>query len=214
MVLIGPNGSGKTTLLKALITVAQLALSPLPMEENNPIKSFISLSPFFSPEARSAPTQFCVELEADWLAPGEARQLFRYELIVGRDKSGFQGYSFQYEALYYFPKGRPRRLFERGGQEEPIYVSGEFGFRPKRLNAVRTDVSVVATLALLNVPLAMRIVKDMRLFLRSSNIVYGGKWEPSTETVIRWFEQHPELKAWAEKLIQSSDLGIQGFAIS
>lgn len=215
MVLIGPNGSGKTTLLKALITAAQLASSALPADANNRIKSLMSLSSFFSMETRRAPTRFCIELEADWLALGEPRQLFRYELAVVHDASGFQGHSFHYEVLSYFPKGRPRRLFERGGPGEPIYVAGEFGLRPNddRLKAIRKDASLVATLALLNVPLAMRIVKDMQFFLWSSNIVYGGKWEPPTKTINQLFEENPELKVWVEKHIQSSDLGIQGFNI-
>ncbi len=157
-----------------------------------------------------------MEFEADWLAPGEARQQFRYELAVARDVSGFGGHSFHHEVLSYFPKGRPRRLFERGGPGEPIYGSGEFGLKPNddRLKAVREDASVIATLALLNVAPAMRIVDDMRLVLWSSNIMSHGKWEPSTETIIQLFEQSPELRAWVGKHIQSSDLGIQGFDIS
>ncbi len=216
VVLIGPNGSGKTTLLRALITAAQLASSALPtdMDANNPIRSVM---PFFSPETRGKPTRFCVELEADWLASGKPRQLFRYELIVGQDKSGSPGYSFHYEALFCFPKGRPRRLFERkDGPGEHVYASGEFGLKPNddRLKAVRPDASVIATLALLNVPLAKRIADDMRLFLWSSNIVHGGKWEPPTKTVIQWLEQDSELKSWVGERIQSGDLGIQGFDIS
>ncbi len=211
VVLIGPNGSGKTTLLRALIDTARIA-STLPMEESNPINVVM---PFFSPEARGEPTRFVLEFEAAWLPPGEARQLFHYELAIGRDASGFQGPYFHYEALSYFPKGRPRRLFERVGPGERIYVSGEFGLKSNddRLKAVRNDVSLVATLALLNVPLAMRIVNDMRLVLWSSNIVFHAKWEPPTKTVIQLFEENPELKVWAGKHIQSSDLGIQGFDI-
>ena len=212
VVFIGPNGSGKTTLLSALNATARIASSALPTEANNPIRSFM---PFFSPKSRGEPTRFSVEFEADWLAPGEARQQFRYELAVARDVSGFGGHSFHYEVLSYFPKGRPRRLFERGGPGEPIYGSGEFGLKPNddRLKAVREDASVIATLALLNVAPAMRIVDDMRLVLWSSNIMSHGKWEPSTETIIQLLEQSPELKVWVEKRIQSSDLGIKGFDI-
>lgn len=212
VVLIGPNGSGKTTLLNALIATAQIASSASPTEKNNPINSVM---PFLSPDTKGKPTQFSVEFETDWLAPGEPRQLFRYELAVGRDDSGFQGHSIHYEVLSYFPKGRPRRLFERGGPGETIYAAVEFGLKPNddRLKAVRADASVIATLALFNTPLAMRIVKDMQLVLWSSNIVYGGKWEPPTKTVVELFEKNPELKAWAGRHIQSSDLGIQGFEI-
>ena len=212
VVLIGPNGSGKTTLLGAMTAIARIASTASTVEENNPIKAFM---PFLSPQTRGKPTQFSVEFEADWLAPGEARQLFRYELVVGRDDSDFRGNSFHYEALSYFPKGRPRRIFERGNPGEPIYASGESGLKPNddRLKAVRKDASVVATLSLLNVPLAKRIVKDMQWVLRSSNVMFHEKWEPPTKTVIQLLEQNPELKTWAVKHIQSSDLGIQSFDI-
>ena len=214
VVLIGPNGSGKTTLLNALAATVSIAssASPTPAEKNNPIKAFL---PFFSPETREEPTRFSIEFEADWLAPDEVRKLFRYELVVGRDGSSLQGQSLHYEALFYFPKSRPRRLFERSGPEEPIYVSSEFGLKPKdeRLKAVRPDASVVATLDLLNVPLAMRIANSMRLILGSSNIVYHGKWELPTKTIVQMIADHPEVSAWVGKHIQSSDLGIQDFDI-
>ena len=213
VVLIGPNGSGKTTLLNALVSTARIASSASPTEENSPINMLL---PFLSPETREEPTQFSVEFEADWLAPDEARKLFRYELVIGRDGgSGTQNNSFHYESLSYFPKGRPRRLFERRGPQGPIYVSSEFGIRPKdeRLKAVRSDASVVATFALFNVDLAKRIADTMQRILWSSNTVYHRKLEHPTKTVIHLFEQNPEIRAWAKEHILSSDLGIQDFDI-
>ena len=213
VVLIGPNGSGKTTLLNALVATARIASSASPTEENNPIKAFL---PFFSPATREEPTRFCVEFDTDWLTPGEGRQLFRYELVIERNDAEVQNNSFRYEALSYFPKGRPRRLFERSGDAEtPIYVSSEFGIKPKdeRLKAVREDASVIATLDLLNVPLAKRMANSMRWVLWSSNTAYHGKWEFPTKTIIQVFEQNPKIRAWAKEHIQSSDLGIQSFDI-
>lgn len=213
VVLIGPNGSGKTTLLNALVATARIASSASPTEEKNPIKAFL---PFFSPATREAPTRFCVEFDTDWLAPGEGRQLFRYELVIERNDAEVQNTSFRYEALSYFPKGRPRRLFERSGDAKaPIYVSSEFGIKPKdeRLKAVREDASVIATLNLLNVPLAKRMANSMRWVLSSSNTAYHGKWEFPTKTIIQVFEQNPKIRAWAKEHIQSSDLGIQSFDI-
>ena len=213
VVLVGPNGSGKTTLLRALIATARIASSASPSEERNPIEAFL---PFASTKTVGEPTRFCVEVEADWLAPGEVRRLFRYEVVVGRDSAGSKNHVFHYEALSSFPKGRPRRLFERGGPGEPIYVSGETGLKPRdeRLKAVRADASVVATLALLNVPLAMRIADSMQLLLISSNILYHERWELPTRTVTRMLKDDPELRDWIEKYIRSSDLGIRDMSIT
>ena len=212
VVLMGPNGSGKSTLLKALIQITRIASSASPAAQHNPIKMFL---PFASTKTRGEPTRFVLEVEVDWLKPGEARQLFRYEVVVGRDSTGFENHAFRYEALSCFPKGRPRRLFERSGPGEPIYVSRELGLRPRdeRLKAVRADASVIATLALLNVPLAMRIAESMRLLLIASNILYQEKWALSTDTVIQMLKDDPRLKDWIEKYIRSSDLGIRDMSI-
>ena len=211
-VLMGPNGSGKTTLLGALIRIARIAFSASPAEKNNPIETFL---PFASTKTMGEPTRFCLEVEADWLSPDEAR-LFRYEVVVGHDSAGSKNHVFHYEALSWFPKGRPRRLFERGGPGEAIYVSGETGLKPRddRLKAVRADVSVVATLALLNVPLAMRIADSMQDILTSSNILYHERWELPTRTVTLMLTENPELRDWVEKYIRSSDLGIRDMSIT
>ncbi len=208
VVLIGPNGSGKSTLLSALIATALATLFPSPTERTRPIKTFFS---FFSKETRNEPTRFCLEFEADWL--GEVHQLFRYELEVAC--SGNDPF-FSYEALFHFPKGRPRRLFERGVPGKSIYVSKEFGLKSgdDRLQAVRADTSVITTLALLNVPLAMRITKWMEDFFWSSNIVLRERWAPSTQSVMDTFESDPDMESWIRNHIRSSDLGIQDITIS
>ena len=208
VVLIGPNGSGKTTLLSALIATALIASFASPTEKTGPLKIFL---PFLAKETRNEPTRFCLEFEADWL--GEAHQLFRYELAV---VCGGNEPFFSYEALSHFPKGRPRRLFERGGPGEPIYVSKEFGLKPgdNRLQAVRADASVIATLALLNVPMAVRLAKWMEFFLVSTNIRLHERWALPTQTVMDMFESDSDLRSWIRNHIRSSDLGIQDITIS
>ena len=212
VVLVGPNGSGKTTLLGALTEVAEIAFYASPAEKNNPLEA---LRPFASSKTMEEPTRFRLEVEADWLSPGEARRLFRYEVVVGRDGGGSNNSIFHCEALFWFPKGRPRRLFERRGPGEAIYVSRETGIKPgdERLKAVRADASVVATLALLNVPLAMHIADSMQDLLASSNILGRGQWELSTQGVTRMLAQDPELRDWVEKYIRSSDIGIRDMRI-
>ncbi len=212
-VFMGPNGSGKTTLLKALVETALIAFYASPAEKNNPIGALL---PFASSKTAKEPIRFRVEVEADWLAPGEARRLFRYEVAVGRDSAGPKNRVFHYEALSWFPKGRTRRLFERSGPGEAIYVSRETGLKlgDERLKAVRADASVVATLSLLNVPLAMRVAESMQLLLVTSNIMHQETWELPTKSVIQMLKDNPRLKDWIEKYIRSSDLGIRDMGIT
>ena len=211
VVLIGPNGSGKTTLLNALVTTALSASSVSPTEKTSPIKTFL---PFFSQETINEPTRFCMEFEMHW--QGEVPQLFRYELAVVRGATNSDDSFFFYEVLSHFPKGRPRRLFERGAPGEPIYVSKEFGLKPKddRLQAVRADTSVIATLSLLNVSLAMRIADWMENFLATTNTMLRERYSPTTQMVMDLFEDNSDMESWVRNHIRSSDLGIQDITIS
>ena len=212
IVLTGPNGSGKTTLLRALVDAIRFAVTPWTPNQDLLQVSFL---PFFSKECRGQPTRFCVEFEADWLAPEKTSELFRYQFSVVRDRQSNTADMIGSEALFHFPKGRPRRLFERDESNESIYVSSEFGIKPTddRLKAVRPDASVLSTLAFLNVPLAVQIVNTLELFLFTSNIMYHRNWTPETKDVVNLFESNPGIKKWVEKEIQSSDLAVQGMSI-
>ena len=212
-VLMGPNGSGKTTLLKALIATARIAACPPPSDENN----WLDASPFATQQTLNEPTRFRLEIEADWLSPAEAPELFRYELAVSRGGPGT--HVFRYEALSHFPNARPRRLLRRGEPGEPIYVSREIsdalGIRSKngRLKAIRDDASLLATLALLNVPLATRCTQSLMGLQASANLMYHERWAFPTETVVDMFERNEAVRTWIERRISSSDLGIRGVDI-
>jgi len=202
-VLMGPNGSGKTTLLRALVAVMRIAGAKLRPSVPSPLNLLL---PFLSVQAYNEPTRVRLEFDTDWLAPGEPPQLFRYELSVGRGEAK-QLYFILREALFHFPKGRPRRLFERGAPGEAIYVAREFGIKSKdpRLDAVRDDTSVIATLAAFNVPFAMQIANGLSRILLSTNIIHDGDWQPPTDTTVEFYENNNEIRKW----MQRSDLAIQ-----
>ena len=209
VVVMGPNGSGKTTLLRALVAAAEIA-STAPLTGPPKIGSVFS---FLSEHGRSTPTRICIEFEVDGLLSDGAPQLFRYELTVDREKTKLSAKTrFCHETLQHFPRGRPRRLFERGEPGKPVYVSKEFGLRPgdDRLKAVRADASVISTLAMFNVPLATQIVEELRnLIAWSTNIVGHDTGLFPTEAITNLFEEHHEVSDWLRSRIQCIDLGIQ-----
>ena len=214
VVLMGPNGSGKTTLLRALVAAAEVA-STAPLAKNNPLSL---VTPFFSGGHAAEPTRIWVEFEADGLTSVGKPELFRYQFSIERRAEGaVEKSEFRHEGLLHFPKGRPRRLFERGEPGQPIYASKEFGLRAhdERLEAVRADASVISTLAMLNVPLAARIVEWLQNFLTwSTNIVAHDTRSFDTDTVMSMIENNPDRFEWIRSRIQCSDLGIRDVEIA
>lgn len=214
VVLMGPNGSGKTALLDALVSTARVAGLPFLSEPKN--APITLLTPFFSNASAGEPTALRLEFEGDWLAPGEPPQIFRYELVAERELRDPNSERFGYEALSYFPKGRRRRLFERTGPSGPIHVSDEFGVTAKdpRLEAVRPDASVIATLALLNVPVAMRLAEWLETAGALTNILHYESFRVRAERVAELVDKVPGLGNWFKERIQCSDLGISDVDVS
>ena len=212
-VLVGPNGSGKTTLLRALVETLRIAGFPSATEQDR----LNSLLPFLSEQTRGEPLRARLEFETSGPLWNQDPELFRYEIVVDRTnpQSGSSA-TFRHESLSHFPKGRPRRLFERQGPGTPIYVARDFGLsaRDERLKAVRADAAVLPTLAMLNVPLAQRIVGWLQSFQASSNVIFHDTWAAPTNLVTDAYKRVPELGDWIRTHIQCSDLGIQDVAVA
>ena len=212
-VLVGPNGSGKTTLLRALVETLRIACFPLATEQDR----LKSLLPFLSEQTRDEPLRARLEFETSGPLWDQDPELFRYEIVVDRTnpQSGSSA-TFRHESLSHFPKGRPRRLFERQGPGTPIYVARDFGLsaRDERLKAVRADAAVLPTLAMLNVTLAQRIVGWLQSFQSSTNVIFHDTWTPSTHMVADALMKDPELTKWIKMQIQCSDLGIRDLRIA
>ena len=209
-VLMGPNGSGKTTLLRALVDLGRIVSSPT---------DSVHLLPFLSNDTRWEPTRFILEGEGDFLAPGESPRRFRYELTIGRQRTedGAQDLFVSHEALVHFPRGRRRRLLERPAPGIPIYVSRDLGLtaRDDRLKAIEPNRSAIATLGILNVPVATRFAALMRdRLVNTTNLVGNDTVVPDTSTVVRWLEASPDFRQWARAQMQRSDLGIEDIDIA
>ena len=209
-VLMGPNGSGKTTLFRALVDLGRIGSSP-----TEPV----TLLPFLSHETRWAPTRFALEAEDDFLAPGEGARRFRYEVEIGRqpaDDGRDSPLFVNHETLVHFPKGRRRRLLERRSPGEPVYVSRDFGLTASddRLKGVEPKRSVVATLALVNVPAAARLAAFLRDTLVGASSISGNDtFTPDTSAVIGWLEASGEAMDWVRGQVRRSDLGIEDIEV-
>ena len=215
-VLMGPNGAGKTTLLRALTVMAHGASTVAASADKAVIGALV---PFWSTENRAEPIRFRLEIEGDWLMPDEPPQLFRYEAAVGPAAPESREHVYRHEGLFHFPKTRARRLFERRGPGESIRLAGEVAVElglgaNGRLKAIRDDASVLATLAVLGVPLAKRISAWMQGIMASSNMVWFKPQEFSTREVIDMVDKNfRTVRPWIEERIQASDLGIHDLEI-
>ena len=137
--------------------------------------------------------------------------LFRYEIEVGI-APGAERRTVRYEALFHFPHGRPRRLFERRAPGFSVHAAGHFGLKAgdERLKAVRDDASTIATLAAFNVPLAERIRGWLHSVMMWSNVSYDGPWQLPTDLAVKIIQSDSELRGWISDEIRRGDLGIAG----
>ncbi|MFC6012892.1 AAA family ATPase [Nocardia lasii] len=96
--IFGPNASGKSNMLAALAWLRSAVQNSLRSWDDE-----IPVEPFAFGDARDRDSSFALELEIDGIR-------FEYLLDVGRHR-------VSYEALFHYPEGRRRRIFEREGND-------------------------------------------------------------------------------------------------
>lgn len=205
---VGPNGSGKTTILNALSSTAQFAA----FSHDHGMTGFW---PFLATESVVRPTRIQIDLDADWFSVEDEERfdLYRYTLELAYQPDSRTATRVAYEALHMFPRGRPRRVFERRG-DNPVYVSRVTGVKPgsERLEFVRSDASLVSTMAKLNV----RPFARMHAFLGciGSNLSDNKLLTPDEESIVEDFQHDPELVAEVSRSLQRVDLGIESLDLA
>ena len=211
VVLVGPNGSGKSTLLSAIVeTIRFVAYS-----YGNRLGSIPGFLPFLSSETQTAPTQVEVDFDAMWLSSNDnpVESLLRYTLELERDANNLSAARVSHEALYSFPKGRPRRLLERR-KGQPAYVAKEMGLRPRddRLSAIPENASVISSLARMGVDMFVAIAQDVGT--TPMNIFGPDQWRPDTEVIVQHYREQQNLMDKVSGKLRRFDLGIKGMKLS
>lgn len=209
--LVGPNASGKSTLLRAIAETIRFTAFSYDFQSRD-IPTFL---PFLSPETQTAPTRVEVDFDAMWLSARDnpIDSLLRYTLELERDANNLSAARVSHEALYSFPKGRPRRLLERK-KGQPVYVAKETGLRPRddRLFAIPENASIISSLARMGVDLFSAIAQDIGN--TPMNIAGPDPWRPDTKMVVNHYREQQNLMDKVSGKLRRFDLGIKGMKLS
>lgn len=206
--LIGPNGSGKSTLLRAMVETIRFVAYSYGNRSGN-IPGFL---PFLSSETLSSSTRIEVDFDAFWFKPSEdsADSLLRYTLELERDGANLFASKVGHEALFSFPKGRPRRLLERK-KGQPVYISKEIGLRPRddRLASIPEDASIISSLARMEVDSFQEILQDVEGVQTNISNTDPDPWKPDINAVTRYYREHEGLVGKISDRLRRFDLGIK-----
>ena len=208
--LIGANGSGKTACLRALADTIRFATHSYGYQPGR-IQQFPA---FASPDALAKPTRIEIECDGPRLPadPEEGARVYRYTLVMDRTVPNFFPDTVSYEALHIFPRGRPRRLFERRGKQT-VLVARELAIRPndERLASVPANASALSTLARLGVEAFSTLVSAMAR-------VQMNVWAPDpirlpSERLTEYYRANPQATDRMSGTLGQFDLGIEGMAV-
>lgn len=209
--LFGPNGAGKTTILRAMTATAQFIANSFLNEPNANINFF---APFRHSNMIAEPIKVTMDLDAYWVNP-KVPHIYRYELeLVSIADISMTRRIVVREALYYTPKGRRRRLFERV-KGKPVKIADEFGLRDNdpRIERIRDNCSLISHLAQLDIPLALMIRSYFNYM--SSNIWSGER--ASLKAVDYNFantlKADPAILEAYNQLLRRCDLGIEKLTV-
>ena len=204
--LVGPNASGKSTLLRAIVETIRFAAFSYEFQSRD-IPTFL---PFLSPETQAAPTRVEVDFDAMWLSSSDSPMdsLLRYTLELERDANNLSAARVSHEALYSFPKGRPRRLLERK-KGKPVYVAKEMGLRPRddRLSSIPENASIISSLARMGAERFSLISQDIGGV--RTNVFGPNPLEPDEETITRYYREQQHLMNKISDRLQRFDFGIK-----
>ncbi|MCY4610746.1 MAG: AAA family ATPase [Gammaproteobacteria bacterium] len=206
--LVGPNGSGKSTLLRAIVETFRFIIYSYGYQSSH-IRTFPS---FLGPEALVSPTK--IEIDFETLPQkghdDSASTLLRYTLELERDETNLYATRVSREALYSFPKRRPRRLLERE-KGQHIYVEKEIGLRPRddRLSSIPENASAISSLARMGVPFFVNLQEDISEAQTNIARIENSPRSSGAENIVDHYREQKDLTDKVSDKLQRFDLGIK-----
>lgn len=205
--LFGSNASGKTTILRAVVSAALFSVYSFEWVD----KIDYLFQPYRQKDWWGKPTKITIEFDSQ-LSDSHPSAIFRYELHIGHEASDLSNKVVLYEALSYAPKGKFRRLFERKGQE--FNFGCEFDIsevNDPRTKSIRSDASVISTLAKLNDPLASYLSKVIGML--QTNIIGVYKIQQNTNEFLSIYINDKNCLERLNKELRRLDIGLESMIV-
>jgi uncharacterized protein len=207
--IYGPNASGKSTLLRAVTTIAWFVRGSFSLQPNAPVPLF---HPYMNKEWWNRPTKIAVEFDGRIsMVPEAVPQRFRYELHLNHEATT-AGKEVAYEALFQAPKKKFRRIFERRGQKFDFGRDFEISASDDRVKSIRSNASVISTLAQLNHKPSSEVVLSLQAL--QTNISGLDKSPPLINQALNFYHQNPPYLARLNRELSRLDLGLEEMKIT
>lgn len=204
----GSNASGKSTILRAIVSTIIFVRSSFDFGSED-INTYFQ--PYRQKQWWDKPTQIIIEFDGS-INEESPSVIFRYELHLGHEPDSFSNKTVVYESLFYAPKGKFCRLFERKGQK--FQFGKEFdisGNNDPRIKTIRSNASVVSTLAKFNHKICQHMVELLGKL--QTNIIGFNKIRSFPA---QWLSHYSQNKACLDQLnreLRRFDLGLESMHI-
>lgn len=195
LAIYGPNASGKSTIFEAFGFVLEFVSHSAQNNPDDPIK----YKPFLFDDSKTQPTFF----ELTFIKEG-----VRYQYGFATTQ-----HTIAKEWLISYPKGRPRKLFDReyvSDGKYAYYFSSYFkGEKEKIKELTRSNALFLSVGATFNNP---QLLEIYRWFTDQTIVVSSG--EIAEPAVFNFILKHPNIAENLRNLIKFADLGVVDYALA